>query len=48
MTFSAADHFKSPIAVPDEGARLGKLVMFRPSYAAILPPALVRRKTGFL
>jgi len=34
MTFSAGDHFRSPISVPALGiARLDKLVMFRISNA---------------
>jgi hypothetical protein len=48
MTFSAADHFKSWIAVPaPKGARLGTLVNIPVLQCGILPPALAAEKAGF-
>jgi hypothetical protein len=46
MIFSAADHFKSCIGVP-EGARLGKLVIFRSSKAAFYLRPLSAEKRDF-
>src|SRR5271168_47918 len=48
MPFSAADHFKSCVAVPaPEGGRLGRLVIFRSSKAAFYLGPLIAEKRVF-